>query len=341
MKFIYPLAIVFISFAKISVINFYYGTEVLKFFVLFTSILIFLVELENVKADTLRDSSHYSIKDNYLISFATLLLCFTSGVWLLYENTPNSIAYTISAITIVESLEQSYVRHFDDKKKLRGIILRFVNLVLLVFDCLLVSILLAFVSAFSFSRFKFVSINSSLTSGNLKLVMIALMGRLRDVGQNYILINAVSDKIFFGFYLYLRVVQNLTGLVYSFLRSDKELKLNKLKSIVLRADIVFLALVIFGILIDNFYYIILLLPIVLSFENLSVQFLMFGDKYSQNLHLMVNANAIVACLGVLLFFWASGNVTNLAVGFYMFVVSLNLLLVVRHEKKHINTNSCL
>lgn len=330
MRYAYPLLVVIGGFAKAYIVNKIYGPEILKLFVLYTSIIIVIVEFENIKADTLRQICDENITIGKLSSLASIFLCVFSISYLYTKNDSNSIAVAISSITVIESLEQSYVRHYKSIKKTYGLLLRLINIGFLYYDLLIASLIFTCISTVRLNLLFTSAVRLNFSAGEFTYLCISLIGRLRDVAQNYILVNLVSDNIFFGFYIYLRIVQNTVGIIYSYLRSDHTIKFDFLKSVVLKADSAVILLSICALFLNNLYLSIILFPLVLAFENLAVQFFVFGGAYKQSVHLAVNITALVGSALAILSLIFFGQMPVIILSLYIIIVVANIYYVINN-----------
>lgn len=319
-----------LAFFRLFIIQEKFSNEVFRGYTLFIIPALFLVELENIKFDFARRQNNYN---NNSTNFAFIVL-LSIPIVLLHGITYGNIddnyiaVYVLSCGAIVDGFINVNTASRSSKKNSYLIIARLASLIVLylinIYYYFSFLIVLIFLLKNEISLRRLAQIKDSFSNNEILNYLIAAGGRLKEWNITYFFQIAISSgEIYFYFYIYSKILQNISGFIYTYFRSSIKTDTTKLY-IASKRYIRALYPAPLLIYIMNIYISMLFIPILAFIENLSAQFILYSNLKKPQLNLLLNNIVCFLFLSILYLFNPSGKfiISYISISYVLGVILL-------------------
>ena len=319
-----------LAFLRLFIIQEKFSNEVFRGYALFIIPALFLVELENIKFDFARRQNDFK---NNSTNFAFIVLLSIPTV-LLYGLTYGNIndiyipVYILSCGAIVDGFINVNTASRSRKKNSYFLIIRIVSLIVLyLLDINYYSFILLifiFLLKSEINSRRLFQIKDSFSTDQILNYLIAGGGRLKEWNITYFFQIAISSgEIYFYFYIYSKILQNISGFIYTYFRSSINTDTTKLY-IASKRHFKVLYSVPLLTYIMNIYISMLFIPILAFIENLSAQFILYSKLKIAKFNLLLNNIVCFLFLSILYLFNPSGSfiICYISIGYLLGIVLL-------------------
>lgn len=262
-RIIFAISTPVFGLLRIYLLNSIHGGESVKYFAQFMALMLIFIELLNLTVDT-------SQKKNEIIAFYFYPILF-AGIIVGLVEVSGKLIVLISISIILDQLAVVNISHTSEPKKWALQLIRVVVLMAQYFSPNLLPLANIFYCVLiDHKRWGGVTLNWKLFLFNS---CTAIGGRIKEWFFFFSAGIFLESAVFFNFYLYCKVIQNVSAALYSYGRFDikNNLFFKKFRNIFLSS---FLVIVIGAFLGGNN---VLFSPVLLLYENMLAQFILFGN----------------------------------------------------------------